>query len=558
MAGTLTPPVATEGQPLNGVVLFHFTDADPNGTASDYVATVTWGDGSNVEHVQVVANPSGGFDVKGSHTYLEEATGLTFTVMVQDTGGAPAISSSMSFNVADAGLTAVLLTPPSNPVNVPNTNVVLLHFTDADPNGTVSDYVATVTWGDGSVETSMANPADVQVVANPTGGFDVKGSHTYTVSATGLTFTVAVQDAGSASTSASTQINASGDFVLNGTPANDTLVLTSAGPRAVTYVLNGGTAVTQTNLNSFTFNGLGGNDSMTVSEANGTLQLPGFIRFDGGTGSNSLTINGASSGLSSVLRTNPGLVNADGENIPYSNTQSITINNAAAVNAEVGPNTAARSTAFNGLNAQERAVQALYLAALGRAGSKPELDGWTGLLPAGATALTQTIVSAIENSGEGRDHLVKSWYIAYLGRQANGTEEQAFVNLLGSGQTEEQVLSVILSSNEFFDRAQALIPTGTAQERYVQALYLLLLNRSAAPGELAGWVGIANASGEQVVAFDLLQSTEFRGHQFDGYYDVLLHRPSEASGLNGWIFSNIDMRSVRFGFEGTSEFFLNG
>src|SRR5262249_9438474 len=39
-AGALTPPVATEGQPFSNVTIFHFTDADPAGTASDYTATV--------------------------------------------------------------------------------------------------------------------------------------------------------------------------------------------------------------------------------------------------------------------------------------------------------------------------------------------------------------------------------------------------------------------------------------------------------------------------------------------------------------------------------------
>src|SRR5262249_7351787 len=76
-AGALTPPVATEGQPVSNAVLFHFSDADPAGTASDYTATVTWGDGvvensvSNPTTVLVVAHAGGGFDVIGSHTYAE-------------------------------------------------------------------------------------------------------------------------------------------------------------------------------------------------------------------------------------------------------------------------------------------------------------------------------------------------------------------------------------------------------------------------------------------------------------------------------------------------------
>src|SRR5439155_15633139 len=69
-----------------------------------------------------------------------------------------------------------------------------------------------------------------------------------------------------------------------------------------------------------------------------------------------------------------------------------------------------------GLSAQERAVQALYIDALGRVGAVAELDGWVSLLPAGAISLTPTVASAIEGSPEARDRLVKGWYATYLGR----------------------------------------------------------------------------------------------------------------------------------------------
>src|SRR5262249_2504942 len=118
-AGTLTPPpAAAEGQAISNAVLFHFTDADPGASAADFPATVTWGGGTvedsvnNPGTVQVVANPSGGFDVVGSHTYAEEASGLTFGVSVADHGATPAAAATGSFSVADAALTAGSLTPP--------------------------------------------------------------------------------------------------------------------------------------------------------------------------------------------------------------------------------------------------------------------------------------------------------------------------------------------------------------------------------------------------------------------------------------------------------------
>src|SRR5207249_1950877 len=109
----------------------------------------------------------------------EEFTNQTFSVTVQDTPGTTASASTSTFNVADAPLTAGAFTPPSATEGAAFSNVVLFHFTDADPSGVVGDYTATITWGDGSTSTVTSAPsADGQIVASGN-GFDVQGSHTY-------------------------------------------------------------------------------------------------------------------------------------------------------------------------------------------------------------------------------------------------------------------------------------------------------------------------------------------------------------------------------------------
>jgi hypothetical protein len=433
---------------------------------------------------------------------------------------------------------------------------VLFHFSDANPNATVADYTATVTWGDGKVEDSVTDSTAVQVVANPNGGFDVVGSHAYTSAASGMTFMVQVQDQGGASTSARASVIVSGDVVINGTAGDDTLVLTQGSAvGSVTYVLNNGTPVTLSDIHSFTFNGQGGNDTMTVRLSAGSPLVPGSVHFDGGPGSNSLVIAGTTA--QGVLRTQPGMIDADGQAVSYDSVASVNLNGAQAVNAIAGPDTADRDAAFTGLTADERSVQALYLDNLGRAGTKAELDSWLPLLnsPGGQMAVAGDIV----NSFEARDWLVKSWYQTYLGRSAAGTEEQGWVSLLQQGQSEEQVLSQILASSEFYDRAQNLVSTGTQDERYVQALYQVLLNRSAVAGEVAGWLSAVSVGlTRQEVALGFLQSQEFRTDQFEGYYNALLRRPDDPVGLNSWVMSNLDMRTVRIGFESGAEFYTNG
>jgi hypothetical protein len=252
-------------------------------------------------------------------------------------------------------------------------------------------------------------------------------------------------------------------------------------------------------------------------------------------------------------------INAPSQQVNYIDITGLNLNNAQAVDAFYGPDTADRGTALPGLTADERFVQVLYLDALGRAGSKAEIDGWAALFNGQGQAQAQAAIAAgIEHSAEGRDHLVKAWYITFLGRQAQGGEEQVWVNMLLAGQTEEQVLSQILGSAEFFNRAQTLGFGDTPNGNYVRALYQLLLNRTASAGEVAGWVNAMPQIGRQGAALGFLHSQEFRTDDFEGYYNALLHRPSDAAELNGWVMSNLDGGSVRIGFETSPEFFTNG
>ncbi len=65
-----------------------FTDADPNAAASDFTATIAWGDGqSSAGTVSPV--PGGGFAVSGSHKYAAKGS-YAVAVHVADEGGSTA------------------------------------------------------------------------------------------------------------------------------------------------------------------------------------------------------------------------------------------------------------------------------------------------------------------------------------------------------------------------------------------------------------------------------------------------------------------------------------
>jgi hypothetical protein len=418
----------------------------------------------------------------------------------------------------------------------------------------------------------------VQVVANPSGGFDVLGSHTYLAGATGLTFRVAIQDHGGASASASASINVSRNVVITGTSGNDSMVVSpGVGVGSVSYTLNGGPRVLLRNVNTFTFNGGRGRDTMTVNLGPSNPLLPSFIKFNGGRGSNTLVVNG-SRAANTLFITQPASLSGyrlneitaapSGANqivgrqvVTYTSVHTLKINNAAAINGEAGPRTGPRSTVFRDLNPQERAVQAVYLADLGRAGSKTELDSWLSLLPPNATSLNAEVVTGIANSLAAQDHLVKSWYIIYLGRQPQNGEELGWVGQLHSGVSEAVVLSEILGdpiNNEFYNRAQTLISSGTPDQRYVQALHELLQGRAAAPTELANASANLAVMGRGGYALSILQGQEFRDDQFDGYYNSLLHMPVDQAGLDTWAMSNLDLGVVLMDFEARAKFFVDG
>src|SRR6202011_4071197 len=103
---------ATEGASFSGTVAT-FTDPDANAIASDYSATVDWGDGSSSPGT--VGGPTGGpFTVSGSHTYAEEGT-YTVTVTITDVDNASnTATASSTAKVADAGLSSQCAAPSTS------------------------------------------------------------------------------------------------------------------------------------------------------------------------------------------------------------------------------------------------------------------------------------------------------------------------------------------------------------------------------------------------------------------------------------------------------------
>lgn len=160
------PPVA--GTAFTGVVS-RFTDADGNSDPAKYAAQIRWGDGTTSRGT-IAADPAGGFDVIGSHTYTR-GKAVRITTQVGDADGASVTITTTNL-VSPAPFSALGL-----PVRVGRNGVVsrsaVAVFASPERGLAASAFSATIDWGDGTT-----SPGTVVAVR---GGrqFRVIGSHRY-------------------------------------------------------------------------------------------------------------------------------------------------------------------------------------------------------------------------------------------------------------------------------------------------------------------------------------------------------------------------------------------
>lgn len=180
-------PIAltANGRNVSAVESSPFSDTVATGTYSGsgtLSASIDWGDGSSSAGSVSLSN--GSYSVIGSHTYAEEGS-FTLTVQVSASGGQSATAQGAAI-VADAPLTITRLVVGASEKRLAG---LVATFTDADAAGTVSDYSATISWGDGVTSSGL-------VVKNPLeAGFVTAGAHQYTKAGT-YSVTLTITDGG--------------------------------------------------------------------------------------------------------------------------------------------------------------------------------------------------------------------------------------------------------------------------------------------------------------------------------------------------------------------------
>jgi hypothetical protein len=114
------PISVTQGSTFHRVV-DKFTDADPGGTATDYSATINWGDGTTT-----AGTIGGAFTVSGTHKYALAGT-YTIKTSIADIGGATTVKISHA-TVAYARPVISSVTPNAGPLAGGNTLTIKGHY----------------------------------------------------------------------------------------------------------------------------------------------------------------------------------------------------------------------------------------------------------------------------------------------------------------------------------------------------------------------------------------------------------------------------------------------
>jgi hypothetical protein len=161
-----TAIAATVGQSFSGTV-GSFTDTDTSNVASDFNATIDWGDGTTT--AGTVSGGSGTFTVSGDHTYAAAGTDTVMVTLSDDGSGTAAATAKSTAKVA--GLARqVSLTAATEGLAIPVRTTVAT-FTDTNTSDTASSFAATIKWHDG--------PPTSGTVTGSNGRFTVAGGHTY-------------------------------------------------------------------------------------------------------------------------------------------------------------------------------------------------------------------------------------------------------------------------------------------------------------------------------------------------------------------------------------------
>jgi len=169
-----------------------FTDPDLNRQATDYTASINWGDGTTSDGW--VDGSNGSYTVSGDHAYLHPGSLPVQVTITDPAGGSTTVVETAS--IAEVALTATGGFQEGE-VNGLSPTLTVAVFSDPNTYDAASSYTATINWGDGTATASG-------VIDGEDGQFRVTGAHAYTASGTYTVNVTITDDDGTTATTTST------------------------------------------------------------------------------------------------------------------------------------------------------------------------------------------------------------------------------------------------------------------------------------------------------------------------------------------------------------------
>ncbi len=176
-----------QGTPLSGVIAT-FTDANNLATATNFTATINWGDGNITQGVISYDPTTQVYSVTGANTY-NQVGNFTANVAIQDNFGTKAPLVGTPIFVTDAPITAGQPLTISAVAGTAFSGVIGT-FTDADANIPPNDFTATINWGDGT--TSTPGNGVVTQPLGPGTPYNIFGTHTYATSSSQIPISITI------------------------------------------------------------------------------------------------------------------------------------------------------------------------------------------------------------------------------------------------------------------------------------------------------------------------------------------------------------------------------
>jgi ELWxxDGT repeat protein len=500
-AVTLTPTEAVSAT---------LTVATFSSTVTGYVATINWGDGTSSSGTLSAADSNGTITVSGTHTYTGTGAPPVNPTVVFHLPGYSDVTVTDNLTVTDAPLSGSIAR-----INRSAFSGTVASFTDANPNGAVGDYSATIDWGDGTTSTGS-------IVASGK-GFVVNGSHVYTTPPT-KPDTVTVNDTLGSALVASTD------------PTRSHAAVNAALKNVVVGTFTDGDGSTPVaNFTAVIDWGDGSTSTGTVTEAKGVYTISGthtYAQEGDYTTQATVTVNttgtrptGSGSGGSGSTAPTAGVTT-------YSLTDHILIG-----------------------DAHQLFVMAVYEDVLARAPDPGGLAHWTQLLDNGTPA--SSVAQNIGHSGEYyANFVITPAYLRLLGRAPDPLGLQGWTNAMVGGLTDQQLEAGFAASPEFYANA------GGTDAGWVTAVYNLLLGRPPEPGAVPFWAGQIHAPGQSLstVALRIATSNENNTDLINQDYFNYLGRSSDPAGLTFWLSqfaAGSSNEDVIAGFTGSPEYYNN-